>query len=648
MKNLKKITLLMMSCSFFLLAFFCSFALCAQNLKSFSLKGIDGQVYKSESLAEHPLVILYFFDPASKPCVDGGILLSNLSNKYPELDIKIWAITTSSMEAGKQFCQKIGCTFPVLFDNQGVATQYNADVILPTLLIIGPELQILDTIQGGGKVLEVMMVRLAERELQRKHYRVAKKLSQDVIKKHKENTKAKVVMGYAELKEGNVKKAEKVFSSLTKESKQGEILGTEGLAAVHAHKGETKKALHLANKVLKKAPKRSYPHVLKGNILYAQGNKKGAKKEYEQAIQKPEAEPFQQGVRFNQLGRLYASAGKYEQARSLYNKAVEIDPFYIEGMANTGVSYEKEGKWDKALASYNKVLSIDGDDRIAALLAQKAEEMLELKRDEQRSRRIDRLVKELAQRYKEQKKLPPPEDQWTSRPLVLTFLGFNEKGTLPERDGLSIYFINKLSDYLNASGRVKVIERVILDKLLQELNIGSSELADKETALKLGNLLSAKLIGTGSFYYGFGSALLSFRLIDTETSGISMVDNKKLSNLEMIDRQILGLNRDILRTITAKYPLRGYIIQPEDGKKVLLNIGARQGVVLGTKFKVIKEPKMIVYKGRKLRGAPSIKGIIKVVSVEPDISHAVIIEAKEALSQDDKIEEITIDSKKLF
>lgn len=615
-------------------------ALASQPASDFSLKGIDGKDYALSSMKECPLLILYFFDPDSRPCQEGIIKLNSLVKAHPDAEITVWAITASDRIKAEAFATRSGISFPVLLDSGQVSAAYNSTVILPTVYFIGPGLKVLDTIQGGGKGAELMMIRLAERELQRKNVMVAKAISQDVLKKDPDNTDAMLVSAYADLKAGQVDQAEKTFDKLAKEPGKKEVLGKEGLAAVAAKKGEDEKALKLASEVEKKAPERAYVHVIKGDILYAKGEKEQAKYEYKKAVEKKEAEPYHQAVRYNQLGRVYASAGKYKEARQIYDKAVAIDPYYVEGMANKAVTYEKEGRWDKALEEYRRALAVDRNDPFAVVLAKKAEEMLALQRDAERSKRIDRLVKELAQRYREQKaKAVKKEDTWTSRPMVLSFLDFQEKGGLSERDGFSIFFTAQLADYLNASGRVKVVERVILDKLLQELNLGSSELADPETALNLGRVLAAKLVGTGSFYFLPSGTMLSLRMIDTETSGIAMVASRSIKSEISLEQELLALNRKILQTIIEKYPLRGYVIQPAGGGQVLINIGANQGVVPGTRFKVITEGKTIVYKGRTLKGAPETIGIIEVVKVEPDLAYAKIVEKKAEIGPDSKIEE---------
>jgi Tfp pilus assembly protein PilF len=92
----------------------------------------------------------------------------------------------------------------------------------------------MDYFQGGGKTTETMLVRLAERELQRKQTRLARALSDEAVKKDPQNVKARAVKGYAALKEKNLNEAESVFKEVSQKGSQGEVLGKEGLSAVYA------------------------------------------------------------------------------------------------------------------------------------------------------------------------------------------------------------------------------------------------------------------------------------------------------------------------------------------------------------------------------------------------------------------------------
>jgi len=603
----------------------------------FSLMSVDGKSYKLETMKDNPMMIIYFFDAASRPSQESLLRMDKMAKKYQDADLKVWGVTRSPKDSVGAFINSSKPSFPILLDDSGVSDQYQARFILPTTCILGPDLKLLDLFQGGGTTTNVMLVKLAERKLQQKETVLAKAISDEVIKNDPKNTKAKMIKGYAALKAGDIDEAEKTFTAMSKEKGSGEILGKEGLAGVYAIKGENDKALNLALSVEKAAPQRAYIHTVKGDVLYSQNKKEQAKAEYAKAVEKPEAEPFQAAGSYNKLGRLYASVGSYQQSRDLYDQAVQVDPYNIEAMANKGVAYEKEGQWDKALDMYRQGQNIDREDVFANALAKRAAEMLSMQTDSKSRERVDKLVKELSERYHSNKTLftKASEDTWTSQPMVMTFIDFKESGSLSERDGLIPVLTTQLADELNASGRIKVVERVVIERLLEELNIGSSELADPETALRLGRVLAAKVLGTGSLIHMPDGTLLSLRLIDTETTAIPKVINRELNTGASLKKELHRLNREILTTVMTSYPLQGYIVNVTD-QKTMINLGAEQGVVMGSRFSVIEEQKPIEYKGKKLRQAPKKIADLEVIQVEPDISYCRIIKQERQIVRDDK------------
>jgi tetratricopeptide (TPR) repeat protein len=610
-----------------------------QKAPVFSLKDAKDQVHDLSRVATRPMTVLYFFDAESKSNRAGLATLEDLVRRYKGADLNVWAITASPKEKVAAALAGSSFAFPVLLDTSRVSTLYGAQDVLPTVCILGPELQVLDYFQGGGKVMEVMLVRVAEGELQQRQTQIAMAMSDEIIKKDPQNVEAKAVKGHAALRSGEVDKAKQVFEDMAAKSGSAEIVGKEGLAAVYARKGESEKALKLAREVEQKAPDRSFPNVIKGEVLYSQNKPSEARSEYEKAVTKKQAAPYQKAVGYNQLGRMYAKNGETQAARQLYDQAVAIDPYYIEGTTNKGLTYEKEGKWDKALDSYRKAMEVEKSDLFATALARKAQEMVDVQNDVKRKERMDRLVKELVERFRTQKKsVSKDEDTWTSRPMVLSFVDFQEKGMLNERDGFASVMTIQLTDLLNNSNRVQVVERVLMERVIEELHLGSSELADPETALKLGKVLACKLIGTGSVQFLPGMTLLSLRLIDSETSSIPIIINKEIGAPASIEKEINTLNREILKSVISKYPLRGYVAKIS-GDRAVINIGARQGVVLGTKFSVLQEGEVIEYKGKKLRSSDKPLGEIEVVQVEPDLCHARIVGGQGAVKVDVKVQE---------
>lgn len=605
-----------------------------------SLKDTAGRSYDLSASKRRPMTILYFFDADSRPSLEGLLTLNQVARRSKGGDLTVWAITTSAGEKASGFARKAGVTFPVLIDEGGkVSDAYLARQVLPSVCVVGPGGKVLDSFQGGGKATEAMLVRVAERSLQRKETALASAIGEEVLKKNPGNAKARAVKGYAALRGKNLKEAESVFAGLAKQGGEAEVLGKEGLATVYAKGKQPEKALALVKEVEGKAPGRGYVNVVKGDILYSQNRKKEAEAEYVKASSRTEGETYQQASRYNQLGRLYSSSDRYGKARDLFDKAVEIDPYYIEGTTNKGVALEKEGKWDQALASYRGALAVNPGDAFAAALARRAEEMVALSRDAGRKERMDRLVKELADRFRAQKSEGvKKEDEWSSGPTVLTFVDFQERGGLAERDGFSTVLLTRLSENLNASGRVKIVERALVERVLEELNLGSSKLADPDTALKLGKLFAARLIGTGSLLNLPEGSVLSLRVVDTETSGIVQTAIRTMDPGGSVDDDLFRINREILQMVMEKYPLRGFVAKV-DGEEVLVNLGAKQGVVKGTRFDVIEEGAGIAYKGKKLAAAPKAVAQVEVLSVEPEFSRAKVTRKDRPLKQDDKLQE---------
>jgi len=605
----------------------------------FSLSDLSGRQYDLAAVKKEPMVILYFFDARSRPSQEGLLNLDQLSKKYQNADLKVWGITRSPKAQVADFLAKTKPAFPILIDTGPVSDQYQARAILPTVCILGPNLKIIDVFQGGGKTMNVMLVRLAERKLQQKQTTIAQAIGQEVARKNPDQSKALMVSGYALLKAGKLSEAEQTFLKLAKGAGASEILGKEGLAAVYARQGQNDKALRLVQEIEAKAPGRAYPHIIKADILYAQNKKQAAKTEYETAAQKPEAESYQKTAAYNKLGRLHASVKDYKGSRELYDKAVALDPYNVEAMANKGLSYEKEDKWDLALASYQQGQGANSDDTYSSVLAARALDMLAFQKDAARQERVGKLVKELSERFRAQQKAPKPQDTWTSPAMVMSFVDFQESGGLSEREGTSIVLTSRLSDQLKASGRVKVVDRVLIDKLLEELNLGSSELADPETSLKLGRVLAARVLGTGTVFNLPQGTLLNMRLIDTETTAVAKVITMPLASGTPLPQDLFKLNRLILSAIIKEYPLQGYVVEAKDGQ-AMINLGSDQGVVTGTKFSVIEQGRKIEYKGKELKTAPVEIGRIEVSKTEPGLSYGRIDKSTRPIAKDDKLVEI--------
>lgn len=606
----------------------------------FSLSDVKGVRYSLSELKGSPILILYFFDATSRASQEGLFSLNNWVKKYKEADLQAWGITRSLKAGVNDLIARSDLAIPILMDQSNVSDLYNARMVLPTVCIISHEKKVIEFIQGGGKSTEIMLSKVTEMQLQSKHNEVAEKMGKELIAKDPENSEIKALTAHAQLRSGKIDEAENTLKTIPSHSSKDKVLKEEGMSEVYLAKGDFEKAWASAKTLEKTAPKSGAANVSKAKVLLSKGEKEAAEKELAKGITKESTFTFQKSEAINKQGRLKASRGDTQAAMDLYSQAEDIDPFNIEATSNKGLLLEKEGRLDQALNAYRKVLKINEKDVYASVFAKRVEAKLAVESDLEKKKRMDALIKNLAERFRRQKNQPVKavQDDWTSRPMVLSFINIKESGGLPDRDGFVLVLVDQLAEFLNTSGRLEVVDRRMLESIMDELNLGSSELADPKTALKLGKLFAAKIIVTGTVHYLPGETLLSLRLLDTETSRVVKVLTRQLESALGLEKELGKINQLILKTVSSQYPLKGYVANVEDNQ-VMINIGKNQGVVLGTEFHVVKDAKPIVYKGKVLSGALKKVALLKVIQVEPEFSTAKIISKEDAVHRDDKITE---------
>ncbi|BBO67174.1 hypothetical protein DSCA_11040 [Desulfosarcina alkanivorans] len=605
----------------------------------FTLKDINGQAYPLSGMKRRAMTILYFFDADSRPSIEGLLSLDGLARKYRDADLTVWAITRSSKQKVAAFQDRTQTVFPVLLDSAGVSDMFDARRILPTVCIVGPELTMLDIFQGGGKTTQVMLVRLAERNLQRRKPEIARAITETVEKSDPGNAQARTVKGYAAIQEGNLDEAEQTFYSLSKEKGSNAVLGKEGLAQVYKNKGQTEKSLQLAKEVAAQAGDRPLVHVIKGDQLYRQNNKKGAEAAYREGTRKPGGAPFQRAVAYNQLGRLYAQRGDFAKSRELYDQAVSIDPYYIEATSNKGQTFEQEERWDKALETYRQAEAVDKHDPFIRALAENAMRRLMIQKDQMKQKELAAAVKKVAERYRQNRfEQVPVDDPWTSRPTRVAFFDLSESGGLSQRAGFAGLLKDYLARQLGASGRVLVVDNLIVSGVMDELGLDRDALADNDILSRLSQAMQASLMIKGSVYQMPSGPLCNLKILTS----------KDLRPVELLDYQFSGgtrlqkdlsqINRRLMTRIMEKFPLQAFVVEVT-GNQVLLNLGALQGVVDGTVFDVIEEKAPVVYKGKQFTPEPGMVARVHVVRTDDDFSYGHIKDQRRPITQDDKLRE---------
>jgi TolB-like protein len=204
--------------------------------------------------------------------------------------------------------------------------------------------------------------------------------------------------------------------------------------------------------------------------------------------------------------------------------------------------------------------------------------------------------------------------------LSLTVLPFEQKGTISDA-GLS--FQDNLIDALVNRNRFQMIERNKLDLILNEQKLSRTELIDKSTALRLGKLVAAESIVTGSIIETRTGIEIVGRMIDTETSEI--LDTEDVYD----ESKNLQAQRDLAEGMAIKFhrefPLIGGVVIQQKGGYIFTDLGGD---------KVKPQRRLLVYReepikhpvtGKVLGTDNEIIGCAKVTQVLEEMSKAELV-----------------------
>jgi Tfp pilus assembly protein PilF len=451
---------------------------------------------------------------------------------------------------------------------------------------------------------------------------------------------AEASAGYNQIMTGKLPAAETTFQKMADSSNiEVAIKGQEGLAETHWHRGKIEEASMLVEKVLKKSPKRAMARLIKAKVLYKKGRKKEAETELVAAAKGKSDFRWQKAAVHTAKGNIYRKQKQPKLAVAAYKEALAEQPDDLNALNNLGVTLQESGEPEEAVKAFSKLKQQHPHDALASALLRQAQEAIQQKQDIEKQRYIDGIVKDLLAAYRQQSQAPKSADDWTSSAMAISILGFQDRNDddLSERVGVEAVLQEELTQQLQAAN-VKVVERAVLDKVLAELKLGGSELADQDTALKLGKILAARLIATGSLLkLGDDESMVNVRLIDTETTDIvSPLSEKQAGN---IDAPTLAgkFAKSIAATIKDKYPMKGRIAMVE-GDSVIINLGKKHNVSPGMVFNILggkEEP--IELNGRILGYRQSKAGQLEVSKVEDLMSYAKPLQKVGDLEKNQKI-----------
>ncbi len=380
-------------------------------------------------------------------------------------------------------------------------------------------------------------------------------------------------------------------------------------------------AAYQASKALaEKAPKVRLSYLIQGEILLRQGKIEEAQAAYQKALQATTGTEGQKAQAFIGLGRIASLQKQTDQAMGYYQQANAAAPASGVGYLPQAMLLNNQGNSKEALNLLVKAQEMVPNDRMIAVMTNETRKKVSYMEDRERQERIDDLVKELVASMDQ----PPrelPGDGWTSQPLTLWIMDFSTQG-YSLQEGEDTILTAGLTDYILQNGRIELVERALLDKLMEELKLSSTNLVDRRTALALGKLVAARMMLSGKIVYAGPQTQVSMRLIETETGRITVAVSETFPSAVTTSQLSEKLSQNLLSKIKKQYPVRGKVKQI-DGGSIELNFGQSAGAAEGQQYKVLNE-----------------EIVLEIIAVQPDESVAKIVSGGKGVAEGQRVEEI--------
>lgn len=452
---------------------------------------------------------------------------------------------------------------------------------------------------------------------------------------------ARAERGYELLRQGQLEDAERIFRALTASS-HPEVawMGREGVAELQLARGDAQAALSEANQIIASAPTRSAAYLIRGRALSATGQGKAGQDDLQLAASPRTSADFswQKSSALVAVGNMQRKADP-QAAVKTYERAAREDAQSVDALSNLAVALNQTGQSARAKAVLERAQAINPTDAMTAALLRQTQQALADEQDRARQTYVDDAVKELAARFRAPPARPPAAgtaDDWTSPVLalsVLPFLDQTEPGT--GRVGMEVLVQEELIRELQSRGYT-IVERRLLDKVLAEVKLGSSELADSDTQIKLGKLLAARMMVSGTLTSQGNTVAAAVRAIDTETSQLAMVRSERSVGAPNPTQLAATIAQALAKTVQDKYPLKGRVVAVE-GERAIINLGRKHGLAVGQAFNVLTRGEPIELNGRVLGYRETRSALVTVTEVEDLLAYGRIAEVKAPIEKNQRV-----------
>lgn len=567
-------------------------------------------------IEEEPgLVIMFFFTVDSGQAIASK--LRSLDAGFGQ-DLKVVALGIKEDQGTlKSFADENNIGYHILEANALANADWLDDVnALPLTLFVHPnkDREIVQRLAGAGSDNANIITQVAKKFFQRGRYDVAESLTNTASESGEDSDGVGEVRGFVFKQQGKLDEAYQEFEAIGSQ---------EGQASVEYSRGNYEKALELAARsdTSLASTVTAQVHLRTGKIDDAIAAAAEAESRMGDDWQKSEAA--------NVHGRALLENGDSDGAIEKFKDATDLSNYNMTAMSNRAHAHRERGEIDEAQAVLEEAEGWGGgrDEMIVMAMRQVAREQ-QRANDIQVREQIRTQIADLSERFKTLLEVgdSTPKDTWTTPPQVIAFIrSTSSSNPFFERAGMDMVIKREIEARIAADPRVQVVERDMLEALLQELNLGSSEIADSSTQLQLGKVLSARMMGIIEFGRFGKDNVMNLRLADTQTTEAHPLPMVQIRDGASLEEIVSGSVEAIIERFVEGRELKGLIGSNPTDESMIINLGNTHGVTPGMRFDVVEDGDEIKAGGQVIGYTMKTVAVIEVVSVEDGYSTCKLI-----------------------
>ena len=226
------------------------------------------------------------------------------------------------------------------------------------------------------------------------------------------------------------------------------------------------------------------------------------------------------------LGIAFYSARRFDEALAKLQRARDLKPDDSKTAFYHGLTYEAKGMLNEAIGEYKGYMTLKGSRKFKKEISKRIRQLT-----------LEKISSEITEALAQEQNINVgaiPDN-------TVAVLSFKNLGDSREYDPLQKGLAQMLITDLAKVKKLKVVERLKLQTLLAEIELGSSGVVDAATAPRVGKLLGAKKLVNGAFTDLAGDDFrIDASLTETATSKVLQVDEVtgKLDKLFQMQKEL--------------------------------------------------------------------------------------------------------------